>query len=274
VDVSYVDLHLHLLPGIDDGARSLSSALDHAARMAEDGVRDAAVTPHVAHTMFDVDVLELPERTAALQQAIDVAGIALRLHVGGELHPSGAAELTAEELDVVALGPDDSPWVLLEVPFSGINQQFLDAAAAVTAHGYGLVIAHPERAAGLRADGLRRLRPLLRAGALLQVNVCSLLGNNGPEALAAGEYLLRARLAYIIASDGHPGGRDHTIALGYELAREAGVSAVQAWQLTQANPRFLLQHGLPSLPPKDGRTAWRNGHSREVAAARRTATGR
>src|SRR5947209_18902177 len=88
VDVSYVDLHLHLLPGIDDGARSLPAALDHAARMAEDGVRDAAVTPHVGHALFDVDVRKLPERTAALQQAIDAAGIELRLHLGGELHPS------------------------------------------------------------------------------------------------------------------------------------------------------------------------------------------
>ena len=272
--MSYVDLHLHLLPGIDDGARNLAAALDHAARMADDDVRDAAVTPHVAHTLFDVDVRELPERTAALQQAIDTAGIDLRLHVGGELHPSGAAELTAEELATVALGPAGSRWVLLEVPFSGVDQQFLDAAAAVAAHGYGLVIAHPERAAGLRADGLRRLRLLLRAGAVLQVNVCSLLGNNGPEALEAGEYLLRARLAYILASDGHPGRRDHTVALGYELAREVGVSAVQAWQLTQANPRFLLQHGLPRLPAGDRRTASRDARSREVDAVRGTASDR
>lgn len=272
--MSYVDLHLHLLPGIDDGARSLAAALDHAARMAEDGVRDAAVTPHIGHALFDVPVLELPERTAALQQAIDAAGIELRLHLGGELHPSGAGELTADELDIVALGPGGSRWVLLEVPFAGVDQQFLNAAAVVAAQGYGLVIAHPERANGLRADGLRRLRPLLRAGAVLQVNVCSLLGNNGPEALEAGEYLLRARLAYILASDGHPGGRDHTVALGYELAKQTGVSAVQAWQLTQANPRFLLQHGLPRLSPGDRRPAWRDGRARAVDAARRTGAGR
>ena len=53
---------------------------------------------------------------------------------------------------------------------------------------------------------------------------------------------------YVIASDGHPGTRDHTLALGFVLAQRAGASSVQAWRLTQANPRFLLTHGIPQAP--------------------------
>ena len=52
----------------------------------------------------------------------------------------------------------------------------------------------------------------------------------------------------MIASDGHPGTREHTVALGFTLAQRAGASSVQAWRLTQANPRFLLAHGIPTAP--------------------------
>lgn len=52
----------------------------------------------------------------------------------------------------------------------------------------------------------------------------------------------------MLASDGHPGSREHTLRLGYVLALRAGASSVQAWRLTQANPRFLLAHGIPREP--------------------------
>ena len=84
------------------------------------------------------------------------------------------------------------------------------------------------------------------AGALAQVNVCSLLGNNGLDVQETAVTLLRSGRAYVIASDGHPGTRDHTVALGFVLALRAGASSVQAWRLTQDNPRFLLMHGIPT----------------------------
>ena len=77
------------------------------------------------------------------------------------------------------------------------------------------------------------------------MNVCSLLGNNGLEIQETAVALLRSGLAYVIASDGHPGMRDHTVALGFVLAQRAGASSIQAWRLTQDNPRFLLLHGIP-----------------------------
>jgi protein-tyrosine phosphatase len=246
--LAYIDIHLHLLPGVDDGARSLDDALRHARRLATDGIHEVLVTPHVGHPWFDVDVQSLPERTSDLQRAIDREGIALQLHAGGELHPTRAAELPADDLELVAQGPPGSRWVLLEVPFAGLDERFLETAAAVQARGYGLVIAHPERAVGVLREGMILLCRLLESGVVLQVNVCSLLGLHGPEAREAGEYLLRTRVAYLIASDGHPGAREHTVRLGFDLARRAGVSALQARRLTQSNPRFLLEHGMPRLP--------------------------
>lgn len=269
--MSYVDLHLHLLPGVDDGARTEAEALTYAARMAADGVRRATVTPHVAHPRFRFDVRSLPERVRHLQRRLDDAGIPVRLQAGGELHPSGAAELSDAELQLVAQGPPDSRWVLLEVPFAGIDACFLATARAVAAKGFGLVIAHPERAAGLLSSGLPLLRTLLREGAVLQVNVCSLMGAQGPDAEAAATHLLRTRLAYVLASDAHPGRRDQTLGDGRGLAIRAGVSPLVAWQLTQANPQFLLEHGLPQKPAPLPQRAWQALPGQKVEAVRRAA---
>ena len=268
--MSYVDLHLHLLPGVDDGPPDEAASLELAAKLAAGGVTEATVTPHVAHARFALDLATIPERTFALQQRLDREGIGLWLRAGGEIHPSGAADLGPAELEVIAHGPRGARWVLLEVPFGGISRLFLDACAHVRASGFGIVIAHPERASGLLDGGLARLRPELAAGAVLQVIVCSLLGRHGPEAQEAGEHLVRTGLAYVLASDAHGGARSHTLAEGRPLARAAGASAVRAWQLTQANPAFLLRHGIArglDRPPR----AWSARTARDLTAVRSAA---
>src|SRR3954453_11085824 len=115
--MSYVDLHLHLLPGIDDGARTTSDALRHAGRLAAEGVRDVACTPHVKRAMFPrVHLVELAERRVALQAAIDAAGLDVALHPGGELAHEDALALAPAELALIAQGPPGARWLLLECP--------------------------------------------------------------------------------------------------------------------------------------------------------------
>ena len=264
--MAHVDLHLHLLPGVDDGPADENTSLVHAERMARDGVHEATVTPHVGHPDFGLDVATIPARTRALQAAIDAAGIELRLHPGGEVHPDGAAGLSRDDLDVIAHGARGARWVLLEVPFGGIDGAFVDACRHVRGHGFGLLIAHPERAAGFLPTGLRRLLPVIEQGALLQVNVCSLLGRHGPEARQGAAHLVRYGRAYVLASDGHGGTRRHTLAAGPAAAAHAGASTVRCRQLTEANPRFLLEHGIPAGPLRE-LVAWRPQHESRMRAA-------
>jgi protein-tyrosine phosphatase len=246
--MSYVDLHLHLLPGVDDGPADPAASLEYAARLAAAGVREATLTPHVAHARFPLDVATIPERTAELQHAVRQAGLRLALHPGGEIHPSGATDLTHRDLQRIAHGPHGGRWVLLEVPFGGVSRLFADACEHIRDEGFGVVIAHPERASGVLESGLERLREQLAAGAVLQVSVCSLLGHHGDEALQAARHLVLTGLAYVVASDGHGGARAHTLADGIAPIRAAGASATQAWQLTRANPLFLLRHGIVGEP--------------------------
>ena len=90
---SYVDLHLHLLPGVDDGPADEQASLEHARRLVGDCVREAVVTPHVGHPAFPVDVASIAARTQRLQAALDAARIPLLLHPGGELHASAATSI-------------------------------------------------------------------------------------------------------------------------------------------------------------------------------------
>jgi protein-tyrosine phosphatase len=265
--MSHVDLHLHLLPGVDDGARDEVEALEHARKLVEDGVSDAAVTPHLGHPAYPLDPFDVPRRTVALQDKLDLAGIPLRLHASAEIHPAAAAHLGRDELDAVSLGPPGARWVLVEVPFAGVDEAFLEGCRALRSHGVSLVIAHPERARGFLGDGLSRLGREIDAGAVLQVNVCSLLGYHGPEARTGAERLVRSGLAYLLASDGHPGTRSHTLAAGQAAAVAAGASPGRARRLTRSNPRFLLRHGVPSPVQPLRARAWRAGRDRQVAAA-------
>jgi protein-tyrosine phosphatase len=263
----HVDLHLHLLPGVDDGPPDEAASLEHAERMARDGVHEATVTPHVGHPGFPLDVTTIPDRTRALQAAVHAAGIDLYLHPGGEIHPEGATELTAVELHAIAHGPAGARWVLLEVPFAGIDARFLDACRHIRRSALGLVIAHPERAAGFLEGGRELLRPEIDAGAVLQVNVCSLLGRHGPEARRTAGTLIRDGSAYLLASDGHGGTRAHTLASGLSAARRAGVSRLRSRQLTNANPSFLLRHGIPARPVRDDTGAGRSQRRPRITAA-------
>ena len=245
--MSCVDLHLHLLPGIDDGPRNVEQSLRHAEKMAAAGVREATATPHVGHPRFAVDPVMIPERTEELQGALDAAGIPLRLHPGGEINARAATSLHSEQLDAIAHGPPAARWVLLETPFAGVDDAFALACRHIRDAGFGLVIAHPERARDFAAHGRHRLAGELAAGgALLQVNVCSLLGAHGALAQASAVALIRSGQAHVLASDGHGGARAHTLDQGERLAIAAGATRQQARRLVSDQPRQLLREGIPA----------------------------
>jgi protein-tyrosine phosphatase len=241
--MSYVDLHCHILPGLDDGARSLSESLNFARRLDAEGVRDVATTSHIKHSHHPFALEDLEPLRAELQAQIDRAGLNVTLHKGGELAHEDALTLDPEELELIAQGPEHAPWLLLECPFEGLDDIFDAAAARLQGLGYGLLLAHPE-CAHSDAD---LLTPHLEHGALLQINVSSLLGHHGPTPKRLGEHFVRNGLAYCLASDTHPGSREATLPQAGPALQRLGVSEIQAQRLTQSNPRFLLREGITDL---------------------------
>jgi protein-tyrosine phosphatase len=245
--MSYVDLHCHLLPGLDDGAATMAATIAHARRLEAAGITDVACTPHIKRRDFPaIEISRLAELREQAQRAIDDHGIAVRLHPGGELGHDEALVLGREELGLIAQGPAHARWLLLECPFEGIEADFTEAAERLWGLGYDLLLAHPERAPAIPGAD-RRLLELIDRGALVQVNASSLLGRHGAVARAGAQRLLGDGMVWCLASDGHPGTRDDLLDRGYDALLARGVHERVAALLTQGNPRALLLDGAPRL---------------------------
>ncbi len=238
-----VDLHCHVLPGIDDGAADLAGSLAMIEQAYADGIEVICATPHI-RSDHDVVIHELPERVAALNDAARKAGLPVEIVTGGELAQPLSADLSIDELHAVSLGGTGT-WILLE-PGPGPMDDVLDAAVDdLHAKGVRCVIAHPERHAG--ADAADRLIGLVARGALVQVTAALLIGHGAAPTML--DWASQG-LVHLVASDAHSAtiGRSATIAEGLsELATVPRLTPHLDWIARQA-PRDILA-GREITPP-------------------------
>ena len=224
-----VDLHCHLLPGVDDGPRWLEESVEYARQAAGRGTGTIVATPHVEQ----VDVRTIPDRVREVQAALDAEAIDLRVVAGGELKPESIGSLDAEELEILAHGPPDARWLLYEVPFAGVGDAFLDGAEELRERGYGLLLAHPERSRAFLAQGAALLDPLVAAGALFAVNVGPLTGHEKVERTEAARHLAATGMAHLVATDAHPPGRPYQLADAEPWVGRAAFTDVPARLLSE-----------------------------------------
>ena len=240
------ELHFHLLPEVDDGPADLDDAVALARLAVADGTGLVTVTPHVRDLLALGILREVPARVREVQAALGAAGVPLQVRTGAELAHDDIHALDAELLELIAQGPRDARWVLIEAPlFSGSADDFLAATARLRGQGFGTLIGHPERCAPLmeRPDAIAAER---RAGARLQVNASSLTGAHGDAARAAGLALLRTGQADVIASDAHRATRPPRLGEALAVLAQHGIRGGEA--LVRDMPRALLDHGLGALP--------------------------
>ncbi|GIP41060.1 tyrosine protein phosphatase [Paenibacillus sp. J31TS4] len=214
-----IDIHCHILPGIDDGAGDLEEALAMARISYEDGVRHIIATPHY-NSVYAPDAAFVRASVEQLQQALDEAAIGITLHAGQEVQLAGAAELTQiiENQSVQLLGPTGS-FVLLEEPWSGYHPDSEKAVRYLTGLGITPIIPHPERHAFFR-DEPELLTNLISLGAWTQVSADSLAGNYNKEAQAFAEWLVDQDLAFTLATDAHNIKRKPNLSAGYRIVAE------------------------------------------------------
>src|SRR5256885_3331089 len=171
-----IDLHSHILRGIDDGARSLEDSLEIARAAAEDGITVIAATPHVRDDWpTDAGVMEY--RVAELRAELARTGIPLEVRPGGEIAVEWLARLSIDELSRFALGGNPR-YLLVETPYYGWPLALADRLHSLRAAGITPVLAHPERNAEVRAHP-GRLAELVEAGVLVQVTAASIDGRIG-----------------------------------------------------------------------------------------------
>lgn len=231
-----IDLHCHLLPGIDDGPDSLDDSLAMCRAAANNGIQRAVVTPHILPGRYNNTLESIARAHAALTDALARQAISLQLGFAAEVRLDPAIMDMVRGGRMPYLGTYQGRKVmLLEFPHTHIPpgsdtlvQWLLDA-------GVTPMIAHPERNGDvIRKPG--RIKPFVEAGCLLQVTAGALTGGFGAEAKRRGKYLLRKGWVTILASDAHDlEWRTPEMELGRQAA--AGIIGEdEAWALVRDRP--------------------------------------
>ena len=240
-----VELHFHLLPGVDDGPATTDDSLELARAAVAQGTGTVVATPHVRPD-FVTDPWELPARVAELRAVLAAEAIPLTVLCGGEIGHDMVGRLGQAELELLAQGPNERRWLLVEAPFEKIDDSFHAATSELRARGFDVLIAHPERSADAILDDAAGLRREVAAGSLGQLNAQSVTGDHGFEARRAGITLAEQGLVSVAASDAHgPTRPPGLLAAEAQLALSA-VGREAATRLTYSSPRRLLARGFPA----------------------------
>jgi protein-tyrosine phosphatase len=244
-----IDLHTHLLPGVDDGPEHLLGSLAMASVALEAGIDAMAATPHIEHRI-GLDPVEVPGLVDELRVELAREDIPLMVLPGGEVSLARCPELTPDELSAIAIG---GRWILLECPLRvGISGGLEVAAFELQARGLDVLLAHPERCPDLIRDH-RRLVDLVERGARCQVTAGALDGQYGAAPRALATALLEEGLVHVLASDAHGATRrtpDMRPGLAAAASRLAGFSGeVEDWLTEDAPAAIAIGADVPERAP-------------------------
>ena len=239
-----IDLHCHILPGVDDGARDLGESLEMARLAVESGVRAVVATPHCV----DGGALEVWSGVKMLRNALEEAGIPLYVFMGMEIFGTPDTVRLLKDQQLFPL--NNSRYPLIEFPFRSDGEVETAILQDLVRAGYRPLVAHPERYDCVREDP-EMVNEWMRMGCLFQVNRGSLLGRFGTGPRQMAEALVGRGFATVVASDAHsPDMRTPWMADVRELLTEQ-VSPVAAEYLLLRNPMSIIRNDdLPPFEPE------------------------
>lgn len=238
-----IDLHCHLLPGIDDGARDLEQALCLARMSVADGITHCVVTPHIHPGRYTNTLGSITEVFTAFKAVLVKEGIPLQLGIAAEIR------LSEEILDMVATRqvPFLGNWeggkvLLLELPHSHIPPGVEQLIHWLRKQKIRPMIAHPERNKDVLRD-FRKVLPLARLGCLFQVTAGAVAGDFGEGPKQRARELLERDLVTALATDAHHEVRRPPVLEKGRRAAEAIVGESKSWELVRLNPaRIAASH--------------------------------
>ncbi len=195
-----IDLHTHILPGVDDGASDLPTALEMARMAVADGIQVMACTPHFMPGMYDNEATDIRNRVYNLSQHLADAGIPLQLVVGSDAH------IRPDFLDCLREGKilrlNDSRYVLFEPPHNIAPKRLEDLLFNIVATGYVPVLTHPERLKWIESQ-FSVFETLVKIGVWMQITAGSLTGRFGARPKYWAEKMLAQGMVHILATDAH-----------------------------------------------------------------------
>ena len=244
-----VDLHSHILPGVDDGARSLEESVEIAIAAVRDGTTVMAATPHVRGD-FPTAVATMERLVIELREALREKGVELRILGGAEIAISSLKALGADELSRFGLGGNPN-YLLIEFPYFGWPLSLEDEIWNLAEHGITPVLAHPERNPEVQFDP-SMVAPFVAAGALVQLTAASLDGRLGRRNKRTAHRLVAAGCAHLIASDAHwPGLRRVGLS---SAAAAVGDPRLANWLVHEVPKAIIENSPIPIHPPTRSRS--------------------
>jgi protein-tyrosine phosphatase len=238
-----IDLHCHVLPGVDDGPRTTEGSLELARAAAAAGIETLVATPHVTpdcRNRADGIMLAVDE----LNRSLAREGIAVEVLPGAEVALSELDAIEPAELSRLGLG--GGPWLLVEPPFTQVAFGLEPMVLELVRDGRHVVLAHPERCPALLRDR-RVVRSLADAGVLMSITAASLVGRFGGHVRGYALELAREGLIHNVTSDAHDAVR-RPPSIAPEL-RRAGLAELAPW-LTRSMPAAIIAgEPLPPRPP-------------------------
>lgn len=198
-----IDLHSHLLPGIDDGAPDLATALQLARIAVDDGITHMVCTPHIHPGRYDNTIECIQKALTKLKQGLVEQQINLVISAAAEVRFGMELMLAVKQNNIPFLGEwQGQPVLLLEFPHSEVPFGAERLTAWLLQQGIKPIIAHPERNKGLLRTPIK-LKPFLDQGCLLQVTAGAVTGHFGKPVQELAHKLLKEEVVTILASDAH-----------------------------------------------------------------------
>jgi len=241
----FVDIHSHLLPGVDDGAKDMEQSVRMARLAVEDGIRLSLVTPHHLNGVYSNPASEIRRHLNGLREALLAEGIDLKLLPGAELHlvpelPDELARGTA--MTVAGLGKA----ALVELPVHTVPHGVGTVLEQIMSQGITPIVAHPERNSELRQNP-EILSDWVEMGCLAQVTGMACTGKFGPQVQESAREMVQGGLIHYMASDAHRDSR--------RIPRMSdGRDQIARWTndevatlLTETNPAALVIGEEPDL---------------------------
>lgn len=196
-----IDLHSHILPGVDDGAQTLEDSLEMARKAISQGITHLMCTPHHNNGKYNNPADKIIQDVAALQSELDQRGLDLTLLEGQEVRLTEYL-LTAIKREEILFTDLDNTYLLIEFPTNEIPIYAEQVFYHLLSQGHVPVIVHPERNAVFREEP-NRLVSFLEMGTLTQLTAPSIVGIFGSEIQKTARLMLEHQMLYMVASDAH-----------------------------------------------------------------------
>ena len=196
-----IDLHAHILPGLDDGSKNLTESLSMAQVASDDGIHTIVATPHVLQGVFDNDKNKILSAVRALNQTLQEQNIAVYILPGAEYYLEADLPLKLSQGELLTIN-DNGRYLLVELPSAFIPEYTAQVLYEIQLQGVTPIIAHPERNAGFTRKPAV-LQEMISRGVLAQVTSASITGLFGKRVKKTAYSFLKQGLVHLVSSDAH-----------------------------------------------------------------------